>query len=58
MKAKLLSAALIAAALLTGCAAMDSLIFHPIHILVQQHKSNQDAKWNEDHAWINWPTNR
>lgn len=43
--------------LICGCKAMDSLIFHPVHVLVEQHKNNQNSKWNEEHAWINWPTN-
>lgn len=36
---------------------MNSLIFHPLHVVIEQHKANQDAKWNKDYSWVNWPTN-
>lgn len=29
-----------------GCAAGD---------LVQQRKAKQNAKWNRDYSWVNWP---
>jgi hypothetical protein len=49
--------AITAAALLTGCAVCDSLIFHPLHVVARDHKANEDAKWNQEHSWVNWPTN-
>jgi len=32
------------AGLLAGCSSMDSLIFHPIHKLREQHEYNEAAK--------------
>jgi len=47
------------AALAVGCGALDSLIFHPLHVVIKQHEYNEQAKAVEQANSTNaWPTTK